>query len=229
MITKTSQFAALTLAASLLITPVAFAEEPAEQPVAKKCHWWQLKGCDKPTDTVEGLPPEVPRTGTIITIDVSTNTAYLFQDGELIDKSLAATGSEKMLERGNDVWLFHTPRGRHKVLRKIVDPVWRKPDWAFIEAGERVPPANSPKRMVKGHLGKYALDLGEGIMIHGTDDPSSIGKKVSHGCVRLPSKMLSKVYKAAAVGTEVYIFDSKPMESKAAANARAYAEAGSTD
>jgi hypothetical protein len=216
-----------------MVNPAVFADEPTDKTAATsataKCHWWQFGKCDQPVESVEGLPPEAPRTGTVITIDVSTNTAYLFQDGQLVDKSLATTGSEKMLERGNDMWLFHTPRGKHKVLRKIVDPVWRKPDWAFVEVGEKVPPADSPKRMVKGHLGKYALDLGEGIMIHGTDDPSSIGKKVSHGCVRLPAKMLTKVYKAAAVGTEVFIFDSKPMESRAAANARAWAEAGSTD
>lgn len=217
-----------------MVTPAAFADEPvAGQAVSAeaKCSWWQFGRCpDKPAESVEGLPPEAPREGTVITVDVSTNTAYLFQDGALVAKSPATTGSEKMLERGNDVWLFHTPRGRHKVLRKIVDPVWRKPDWAFIEVGEKVPPADSPKRMVKGKLGKYALDLGEGILIHGTDDPASIGKKASHGCVRLPDRMLARVWKAAAVGTEVYIFDSRPMESKAAANARAWAEAaGSTD
>jgi hypothetical protein len=216
-----------------MMTPVAVAEETSGQPettsAAKKCHWYQFGRCDDDQKFVaEGLPPEASREGTVITIDVSTNTAYLFQDGELVEKSLAATGSEKMLERGNDVWLFHTPRGKHKVLRKIVDPVWRKPDWAFIEAGERVPPSDSPKRNIKGKLGKYALDLGEGILIHGTDDPKSIGKKVSHGCVRLPAGMLTKVWKAASVGTEVYIFDSKPMESRAAANARAFAEAAVT-
>ncbi len=43
--------------------------------------------------SVEGLPPEAPRTGTVITIDVSTNQAYLFRDGQLIKKSRAATGS----------------------------------------------------------------------------------------------------------------------------------------
>src|SRR5207237_1280843 len=157
---------------------------------------------------------DAPRTGTVITIDTATNRLYLFKDGQLVDKSLAATGSEKMLKNGSKVWLFRTPQGhlkvlrkiedpvwtqpdwafdlrqdcqvpmrraekphlapvrqhRHlKVLRKIEDPVWTKPDWAFVEAGEPVPPLDSPLRKIKGHLGKYALDLGDGIMIHGTD------------------------------------------------------------
>jgi L,D-transpeptidase YbiS len=106
------------------------------------------------------------------------------------------------------VWLFRTPRGHHKVLRKIEDPVWRKPDWAFVEAGEKIPPLDSPKRLVKNHLGKYALDLGDGIMIHGTDDIDSIGRKASHGCVRLPDKALETVWANTQVGTDVFIFES---------------------
>ena len=172
-----------------------------------RCHWWQFHHCEPP---IEGLPPEAPRQGIAITIDVSTNTAYLVQDGQIVVKSPAATGNERTLEHGDDMWQFHTPRGHLKVLRKIEDPVWRKPDWAFIEAGEPVPPPDSPKRLVKGHLGKYALDLGDGILIHGTDDIRSIGKRASHGCIRLPDKMLTTLWKTAKVGTDVYIFDSKP-------------------
>jgi lipoprotein-anchoring transpeptidase ErfK/SrfK len=59
-------------------------------------------------------------------------------------------------------------------------------------------------------MGKYALDLGERVMIHGTNDPKSIGRRVSHGCIRLPNDMLKLMWKEVEVGTEVYIFDSKP-------------------
>ncbi len=211
--TNSNLLASLALAASLMTASAVLAAEDAtqQQPQAQTqpCHWWQFHRCDQPKQ-VEGLPSEAPRQGTVITVDVSTNTAYLFQDGEMITKSPAATGNEKTLERGEDMWQFHTPRGHMKVLRRIVDPVWRKPDWAFIEAGDSVPPPNSPKRLVKGHLGKYALDLGDGILIHGTDDIKSIGKRASHGCVRLPEKMLTTLYQAAKVGTDVYIFDSAP-------------------
>ena len=162
--------------------------------------------------TVDGLPDEAPRCGTIITVDVSTNTLYLFEDGQAVVKAPVATGTGKLLRSGNRVWAFHTPRGHLKVLRKVVDPVWRKPDWAYIEDGDRIPPANSPARNIRGHLGKYALDLGGGVMIHGTDEPRSIGRKVSHGCVRLSNKALKEVYQAVEVGTDVYIFESQPVQ-----------------
>lgn len=158
----------------------------------------------------EGLPPEAPRIGTIITIDVSTNQVYLFRDGQLVKKSSAATGSDRVLRKGRRVWWFRTPRGRYTVLRKIVDPVWSKPDWAFVEEGRPIPPPDSPLRKEKGTMGKYALDLGERVLIHGTNDPKSIGRRVSHGCIRLPNGMLKMLWKEVPVGTEVYIFDSQP-------------------
>jgi L,D-transpeptidase YbiS len=160
----------------------------------------------------EGLPPDASRSGVVITIDVSTNRAYLFRDGELVRSSKAATGSDKVLRQGRKVWWFRTPRGKHTVVRKIVDPVWTKPDWAFVEEGKPVPPPDSPKRKEKGTMGKYALDLGERVMIHGTNDPKSIGRRVSHGCIRLPNDMLSLLWKEAAIGTEVYIFESVPRQ-----------------
>jgi L,D-transpeptidase ErfK/SrfK len=161
---------------------------------------------------LEGLPPEAPREGTVVTIDVSTNQAYLFRDGQLVKKSRAATGSDKILRKGRQVWWFRTPRGRHTVVRKVKDPVWTKPDWAFIEEGKKVPPPDSPLRKERGTMGKYALDLGDRVMLHGTNDPKSIGRRVSHGCVRLPNDMLSLLWKEVEVGTEVYIFESQPRE-----------------
>ncbi|MBV9494590.1 MAG: L,D-transpeptidase [Acidobacteria bacterium] len=189
--------APVALAASLLFA--------APQSYAENCHWWQFGRCEA---QVEGLPDDAPKDGTVITVDVSRNRIYLFQDGELVNSSAAATGSGKVLKKAGKTWLFHTPRGKMKVLRKLEDPIWRKPDWAFLEAGEKVPAPDSPKRYIKGKLGKYALDLGDGILIHGTDDPKSIGQKVSHGCIRLPADMLAQVYSAAKVGTDVYIFES---------------------
>lgn len=204
MKTKCSWPSRATLLAALVLVPLsAFASDEGET----KCHWWQLR-CDDERQ-IEGLPPEAPRSGVVITVDVSKNRAYLFKDGQLVDGGPAATGTGKLLRRGSRVWLFHTPRGHHRVLRKIEDPVWHKPDWAFIEEGDPVPPADSPKRLIKGKLGKFALDLGDGIMIHGTDDPSSLGKAASHGCIRLPAAFLRDVYAAAKVGTDVYVFESR--------------------
>ena len=211
----------ILVASVFLVAPVLPADESLDKstaaPAEVKCHWWQFGRCDNDPGP-EGLPPDAPRTGTLITVDVAANRIYLFQDGQLVDRSMVATGSGKVLKKGKRTWLFHTPRGRMKVLRKIENPIWTKPDWAFVEDREPIPPPDSPKRQVKGHLGKYALDLGDGIMIHGTEDPRSFGKRVSHGCIRVPAGMLETVWKATTVGTDVYIYESLPPKTQQALN-----------
>ena len=142
----------------------------------------------------------------MITVDTTANMAYLFRDGELVASGPAATGMNKELRKGNRRWFFYTPKGRLEVLRKVVDPVWTKPDWAFVEEGKQIPPGDHPSRRVRGVLGRYALDLGDGILIHGTQDRSSLGRNASHGCVRLGDDLLEQVFRAAERGTEVHIF-----------------------
>jgi lipoprotein-anchoring transpeptidase ErfK/SrfK len=47
---------------------------------------------------------------------------------------------------------------------------------------------------------------GEGtIGIHGTNDPSSIGTSVSHGCVRMRNEDITKLAKVLPLGTPVDI------------------------
>lgn len=199
----------VVVASVVLASPRMLADEAASTP--EPCHWWNFGQCQK-LDQIEGLPDDAPHDGTLITVDVATNKIYLFQNGQLVDKSPVGTASEKVLKKAGRTFLFHTPRGSMNVLRKIEDPVWTKPDWAFIEDGQPVPPLDSPKRRVKGHLGKYALDLGDGFMIHGTDDARSFGRRISHGCIRVPARMLETMYNAAKIGTPVYIFESEAMQ-----------------
>lgn len=222
---KTHLLARGVLAASLILTSQQlFADDASKKEQTAQtqqadqqtqCHWWQFR-CKEEQRQVEGLPGDAPQNApTLITVDLARNEIYLFQNGQLVDKSPVASGSEKILRTKGKVWFFHTPRGQLKVLRKIKDPIWTKPDWAFIEDGDPVPPPDSPKRQVKGHLGKYALDLGGGYMIHGTDNEDTIGKRVSHGCIRVPGDMLEELWRSANVGTPVYIFESAPVQTAA--------------
>ncbi|MDI2586834.1 L,D-transpeptidase [Psychrobacillus sp. NEAU-3TGS] len=41
--------------------------------------------------------------------------------------------------------------------------------------------------------------------IHGTNDPSSIGKKVSHGCIRMHNKDVLELSSMVPTSTNVYI------------------------
>lgn len=69
-----------------------------------------------------------------------------------------------------------------------------------------VPPLGTENRRVSGTLGKYKLNLGEGYMLHGTPDQSSIGLAATHGCVRFRDEDIEWLYENVPVGTKVYIY-----------------------
>jgi hypothetical protein len=69
-----------------------------------------------------------------------------------------------------------------------------------------VPPYGTSARRYMGTLGTRRLELGDGYGIHGTDEPESIGRSVSHGCVRMLNADIEKLYPMVAVGTPVYIY-----------------------
>lgn len=69
-----------------------------------------------------------------------------------------------------------------------------------------IPPYGVNQRRYEGVLGTRRLVLGDGYGIHGTNDPSSIGRSVSHGCVRLRNGDIEKLFDMVPVGTPVYIY-----------------------
>ena len=69
-----------------------------------------------------------------------------------------------------------------------------------------IPPYGTTARRYMGVLGTRRLELGDGYGIHGTDAPESIGRSVSHGCVRMLNEDIEKLYPMVAVGTPVYIY-----------------------
>lgn len=68
-----------------------------------------------------------------------------------------------------------------------------------------IPPIGTFNRQLPGELGRYALDLGDGYMLHGTRNTASIGTATTHGCIRLQDSDLEWLYAHIAVGTPVYV------------------------
>ena len=69
-----------------------------------------------------------------------------------------------------------------------------------------MPPLGTKNRRIYGELGSFRLDLGEGYLIHGTPEESTVGDAVTHGCVRLKEEDISWLYANVPVGTGVYIY-----------------------
>jgi L,D-transpeptidase YbiS len=143
-----------------------------------------------------------------ILVDTARNHLYILHRDRVMLDALASTGSGTILDKPGEnqsQWIFDTPRGEFFVQSKLTNPVWVKPDWAFVEEGLEVP-KNAVDRMEPGVLGEYALGFGKGYFIHGTLYTRLLGKNVTHGCIRLNDEDLKSVYRLAKIGTPIMIF-----------------------
>lgn len=154
---------------------------------------------------VSALEPQAP----YILINTTLNRLSMKKGDEYILKdAIVSTGSNTELvdTKGDRRWFFSTPKGVHTVKKKMIAPVWTKPDWAFVEEGEPVPGAQAEARFEEGTLGKYGLYFGNGYLVHGTLFQRFLGQSVTHGCVRVGDADLETVYANASVGTKIYIY-----------------------
>ena len=104
---------------------------------------------------------------------------------------------------GNVDW--ETPKGTTRVIRKRKNPIWRVPKSIRAEQPE-LPAMVMPGP--KNPLGKFALDLSmPAYLIHGTNKPLGVGRRVSHGCIRLYPEDILTLFRKVAVGTPVAIVD----------------------
>src|SRR5664280_396863 len=142
-----------------------------------------------------------------VVINTTENRFALYTNKKLIREGFCSSGSYTMLQTsGNKKWIFKTPKGKYWIHGKTTNPVWKRPDWSFVEEGSPIPSANADSRFEYGVLGDYALALGDGYMIHGTIYKRFLGMPVTHGCVRLNDDDLKVIYNTLNIGSKVYIY-----------------------
>jgi hypothetical protein len=69
-----------------------------------------------------------------------------------------------------------------------------------------VPPFGTKQRQIPEVLGTHKLEMGDGYLIHGTNQDTSVGDAVSHGCVRMYNDDVARLYELVPVGTPIFIF-----------------------
>lgn len=100
---------------------------------------------------------------------------------------------------------LQTPTGETTVVRKNADPIWfpterMREEKPFLPAAVPAGPANP--------LGTHALYLGwPTFLIHGSNKPWAIGRRVSSGCMRMYPEDIRDVFHMVPVGTKVTIVD----------------------
>lgn len=141
------------------------------------------------------LLPRAPQDG--IVINLAEMRLYYFKDG------LGKPPLTYPLGIGRDG--LETPLGDTTIVRRATNPNWYPTD-RMKEENPNLPwkvepgPANP--------LGTHALYLGwPTFLIHGTNKPWGIGRKVSSGCIRMYPKDIITLFDHAGDGTKVTVVD----------------------
>ena len=150
--------------------------------------------------------PPVNVSGRYVVISLDEHRLYVMEQERVIWSAIVGTGTGTRLEGAGQKWDFSTPRGMFRVQLKEKDPIWRVPDWAFIERGVPIPPRDDPSRSEPGMLGTTAIYLEEDIAVHGTNAPELLGQAVSHGCIRMTNEAARRLYHEVEIGTPIIIY-----------------------
>lgn len=116
-------------------------------------------------------------------VDLSAFTLTVHAHGWYVNKYRIGTGRD-----------HKTPLGEFVVEDKLENPTWYNPDGGIVEPDD---PENP--------LGEYWLGLGNHIGIHGTNDPSTIGRAASRGCIHLGDSEIEEVFSLLSTGSKVLI------------------------
>jgi lipoprotein-anchoring transpeptidase ErfK/SrfK len=143
----------------------------------------------KPKVTTAGLSKAY---GTIITIDRGNFKLRLFKNLKLSKTYGVAVGMPA----------YPTPTGRFSIANKAVNPAWTAPNspWAGAYANETVEGGSAENPLKARWMG-----IVNGVGIHGTGAPGSIGSRASHGCIRMTVPDVIDLYPRVPVGTPVLI------------------------
>jgi hypothetical protein len=120
---------------------------------------------------------------TRIAVDLSDRRLKFFRDGELILDFATAVGAPTT----------PTPTGRYYVNQRLIAPDPSGP--------------HGPAALGISAFSPVLIHWPQGgpIAIHGTNNPSSIGRPVSNGCIRLSNKNLIRLFEQVPAGTPVVI------------------------
>src|SRR6185369_5418003 len=116
-----------------------------------------------------------------IVISIPDRKLALIEDGKVVKIYQTAVGANAT----------PSPTGTFTVIRRVPNPTW-------YHAGKVVPPGkNNP-------VGSRWIGLSEkGYGIHGTNAPGSIGRNVSHGCIRMRNRDVEQLFEMVSIGDSV--------------------------
>lgn len=102
---------------------------------------------------------------------------------------------------------WETPTGTARIIDHRKDPTWTAPQSVRDDLAKRgifIPPVTPPGP--DNPLGKYAMRISiPGYVIHGTNRPAGVGRRVSAGCFRLYPEGIELLFNMVDIGEEITI------------------------
>jgi lipoprotein-anchoring transpeptidase ErfK/SrfK len=193
---RTAIFIVIVMIWALLAAAVAHAQQP--QPATQPAPAKQDQQAQTPQAQPQALPPQSPsivpltgyRPGTIVVKTTDRRLYYVLKG----DKAL-----EFPVGVGKQGWAWF---GRAAIEGKYIKPAWQAPPELHRGTFGPVIEGGSPRNP----MGVAALTMRRGeYAIHGTNNPKSIGGFVSHGCIRMYNKDITRLYAMVSVGTPVIV------------------------
>lgn len=182
-------------------------------------------GYNEIADANPDIDPFVPGNGTLITIpsswilpDVKSYEGLVINLSEMRLYYFFKRGSSRFVatfpvgigSEGND-----TPTGEFKIVEKIAKPSWRVPE-SIRKEKPKLPAVVPPGP--DNPLGSHALRLSlTNYLVHGTNRPWGVGRRASHGCIRLYPEDIPKLFKLVPKDSNVTIVK-QPVKASAIGN-----------
>jgi len=146
--------------------------------------------------------PNTPREG--IVVNLAEMRLYYFPARQQHGRGVVMTFP---IGIGQEGW--STPLGKTRVIAKKRNPAWTVPESIRRESaaqGDPLPVVVPPGP--DNPLGQYAIRLGMvGYLIHGTNKPFGVGRRISHGCIRMYPEDIEVLFGEVSLGTAVRIVD----------------------
>jgi lipoprotein-anchoring transpeptidase ErfK/SrfK len=140
---------------------------------------------------VQGAAPAPTEPDMRIEVDLAARQLHVVKGGSRVATHPVAVGSAE----------WPTKTGDWTIVQAVWNPEWVPPDESWAE--ERLPRKPGDP---KNPLGHAQLVYDPPRSIHGTTDPTSIGKAVSHGSIRVTNEvavqLAREVMEAAGVGKD---------------------------
>jgi len=129
---------------------------------------------------------QVPQSVREVVVSLQDRKLALIEDGQVRKIYSVAVGKPST----------PSPEGTFTIERRVANPVYHH-NGRTVEPGPRNP------------VGTRWMGLStKGYGIHGTNEPNSIGKAASHGCIRMAKADLEEFYALVSVGDRVQIVGS---------------------